>query len=251
MRRIVMVCVLFGLPGGLPAQEKAEPKSAKDWLAQAREQFDRKDYKAALTALNECLQLEPKNSAALDVRGSTHFMLAKFAESVRDFDTYLDLQPKRANEHWRRGISLYYAGRFEDGKKQFEGYQKFQDNDVENGVWHFLCAAKKDGVAKARQNMLEIRKDGRVPMMEVYDLFRGKCEPADVLKAAEAGKLEEKARRSQLFYAHLYLGLFYDATGDTKKAAEHMALAANKYRIGHYMGEVARVHHELLQKAKK
>ena len=33
-----------------------------------------------------------------------------------------------------------------------------------------------------------------------------------------------------------------------KKAIEHLDLAANKYKIGHYMGEVARVHHELLTK---
>jgi hypothetical protein len=42
--------------------------------------------------------------------------------------------------------------------------------------------------------------------------------------------------------------LYADLTGERKKAVEHLALAAGKYRIGHYMGEVARVHHELLNK---
>ena len=35
-----------------------------------------------------------------------------------------------------------------------------------------------------------------------------------------------------------------------KKAIEHLDKAANKYHTGHYMGEVARVHLELLKKKK-
>src|SRR5262249_37634013 len=153
---------------------------------------------------------------------------------------------------WQRGISLYYAGKYAEGMKQFNAYEKVSTTDVENGVWHFLCAAKKDGVAKARKGMLQIGEDERVPMMKGYELFKGKAKAADVLAEAKAGRVSEDLRKQQLFYAHLYLGLYHDVTGDVKKAKEHLALAASdKYRIKHYMGEVARVHHELLTKAKK
>ena len=63
-------------------------------------------------------------------------------ESLADFDKFLALRPAEKNGHWKRGISLYYAGRFEDGKKQFEGYENVDTNDVENAVWHFLCNAR-------------------------------------------------------------------------------------------------------------
>jgi lipoprotein NlpI len=98
--------------------------------------------------------------------------------------------------------------------------------------------------------MLKIGKDNRVPLMEVYDLFLGKCKPADVLAAAQAGDVPEQLRNQQLFYAHLYLGLYHDALGDARKALEHMNLAAGKYRLG-YMGDVAHVHAELLRKDEK
>src|SRR5262249_24851644 len=140
--------------------------------------------------------------------------------------------------------SLYYAGRFDEGRRQFEGYEKVDANDVENAVWHFLCVARKDGLARARASVLKIGKDKHVPMMQVYDLYRGVLRPADVLAAAAAGAAERKQR---LFYAHLYLGLYHNAVGDKGKAREHLALAAGKYRIAHYMGDVARVHHELLK----
>jgi lipoprotein NlpI len=99
--------------------------------------------------------------------------------------------------------------------------------------------------------VLKIGKDKRVPMMEVYDLFRGKLKPADVLAAAGAGDLTAGQRKPRLFYAHLYLGIYADVLGDRKKAREHLALAAGKYKVDHYMGEVARVHHELLKKDAK
>ena len=58
-------------------------------------------------------------------------------------------------------------------------------------------------------------------------------------------------RKERLFYAHLYLGLYYDATGDRRKALEHMELAEDKYRVPHYMGDVAHVHVEMLRKEAK
>jgi lipoprotein NlpI len=213
--------------------------------------YKNREFAEAVKELTRALNEKPKHVESLDTRGSAYFMLGKFAESVADFDKQIELMPSLANGHWRRGISLYYAGKYEEGKKQFEGYEKVDTNDVENAVWHFLCAAKKDGVKKARAGILKIGKDKRTPMMEVYQLFKGTLKPEDVLKAANAGAASDELRKRQLFYAHLYLGLYYDVLGEKKKAAEHMALAGQKYRIAHYMGDVARVHDQLLSRPGK
>jgi lipoprotein NlpI len=87
--------------------------------------------------------------------------------------------------------------------------------------------------------------------MEVYDLFAGRAKPEDVLSAVEAGNPAAAEKSRRLFYAHLYLGLYAEVNGDTTKAREHMTLAADKYRIDHYMGDVARVHAQLLREAVK
>ena len=57
----------------------------------------------------------------------------------------------------------------------------------------------------------------------------------------------------RLFYAHLYLGLYYESLGDKKKALEHLTLAAaDEHSVGGYMWEVARVHRDIRrQEAKK
>jgi lipoprotein NlpI len=202
----------------------------------------------AVADFTKAIALDPKLAEAYDHRGSERFKLGQIDGSLEDFDKFLELEPKAKPGHWKRGISLYYAGKFEEGKKQFEGYEEVDTNDVENAVWHFLCAARLDGVAKARAKILKIGKDKRVPMMEVYALFAGKVKPEDVLDAAKAGDPPMKELNHRLFYTHLYLGLYAEATGDPKKALEHMTLAADKYPIGHYMGDVARVHRDILKK---
>src|SRR5438105_1745593 len=85
------------------------------------------------------------------------------------------------------------------------------EDDVENAAWHFLCVARLSGLAKARASLLPITNDSRVPMMQIYALFAGKAKPDDVLAAAKAGTPTAAQLRRQLFYANLYLGLYYEA----------------------------------------
>src|SRR4029078_1701440 len=122
-----------------------------------------------LAAFAEPANLTP---AELEARGSEHFRAARFADSVAAFDAEIRAEPRRAPWHWKRGISLYYAGRYADGAKQFEGYQTVDGNDVENAVWRFLCQARDPAVGfeKAQKQILPIRDDPRVPMMQVYAL---------------------------------------------------------------------------------
>lgn len=224
-----------------------EPKSAAARLFRGKVHEAINKHAEAVADFDEAIALDAKNADAYNRRGSEQFKLGRIKESLADFDKFLELKPDEKAGHWKRGISLYYAGKFEDGKRQFEGYEKVDTNDVENAVWHFLCNARLLGVPKAREAALKIGKDNRVPMMAVYDLFRGQAKPDDVLAAANAGDLPAEVRKPRLFYAHLYLGLFAEALDDKKKALEHLELAAEKYPISHYMGDVARVHRDRLR----
>jgi lipoprotein NlpI len=230
---------------------KMEPKNPQTHFFRGVLREALENHSEAVADFTTVLKLDPKFAEALNRRGSELFKLGKIKESIADFDRYLELKPQESAGHWKRGISYYYAGRFEDGRKQFEGYEKVDTNDVENAVWHYLCTARAAGVEKARAALLKIGKDKRVPMMEVYDLFAGKAKPAGVLAAARAGKPSKELLNRQLFYAHLYLGLYYETLNDKKQALEHLQKAANDHRIRHYMWDVARVHRDVLEKEMK
>ena len=203
-------------------------------------------HEPALADFDRVLQLDPRHADAYDHRGSEQFKLGRIADSIADFDKAIELDPARERGHWKRGISYYYAGKYRLGRKQFESYQTFDDNDVENAVWRYLCMARGESADKARRELLKIKDDRRVPMMQVYAMFAGKTRPENVLAAARAGDPTDEELNRRLFYAELYLGLYFDATGDRQQAAEHIA-AAVEHRVEHYMWDVARIHAELLK----
>jgi len=171
------------------------------------------------------------------------FFEADPERSARLFDRVAAAVPENEPELWQRGIALYYAGRFADGRRQFEMHKTVNPADVENPAWHFLCVARLDGIEAARRAMLPVGDDPRIPMPEILDLFAGRGNEAAVLAAAERGP--EPARRNQRCYANLYLGLHAEAAGDAERARRHITAAAGPHRMDHYMGRVAVVHARL------
>ena len=228
-------------------------KEGADWetlVKQATQASQRGEHVQAAAHLSAAIQLDASRAEAYYLRGRENFQAGKITESVADFDQYVKLQPKDESRQWERGISYYYAGQYEKGAKQFELYQTYHDKDVENSVWRYLCVARQDGVAKARENMLPIEGDTRIPMTQIYDLFRGKLTPAVVLEAASVGNPAKEALNQRLFYAQLYIGLWYEAEGQADEAKKHL-LTAEAHKIGHYMWDVAHVHADRLRAAEK
>ena len=170
-------------------------------------------------------------------RAIEDFENGRITESVAGFDQLVKVLPAFAPQLWQRGIALYYAGRYADCRAQFESHRTVNPNDVENAVWHYLCVARAESPAKARAALLPVGPDSRVPMRQVYELFRGELKPEQVLAAAGS-------QASAQFFAQLYLGLYYEAQGDARRALEHMtAAAADRFAAaGGYMHTVARIH---------
>ena len=220
----------------------ANPKDAKAFASRAAVHDARKEYDAALRDFDSALSIAPGGIALHQRRGEDRFRLGRFKESVADFDEVIRLDPRGAPYHWQRGISLYYAGDFIAGAKQFESHRAVNPDDVENAVWHFLCVARASGLDAAKRSLIPIQGDARVPMMRIHALFAGQATPADVIKDAEAADPPPEERNTRLFYAHLYLGLFEEASGHAELAREHIRLANDTFKIDGYMADVARVH---------
>jgi lipoprotein NlpI len=191
---------------------------------------------ALWVALAVAPALAQRTDEILD-RAIDHFENGRIAESVAEFDRLIKVDPTIAPQLWQRGIALYYAGRYDDCRRQFELHRTVNPADVENAAWHFLCVARAESPARARTALLPVGPDPRPPMRQVYQMFQGGVTPEAVLKAAGADP-------SAQFFAQLYVGLYFEAVGDGRRAMEHMSVAANgRYaRVGGYMHMVARVH---------
>ncbi|MEW6305859.1 MAG: tetratricopeptide repeat protein [Verrucomicrobiota bacterium] len=221
---------------------EANPKEVGTYHFRAQLYVALRDYDKALADYAAALVIQPASPWLYQRRGEVNFKAGRMADAIADFDKFIELSPGQEPHHWQRGIAYYYAGRYEEGRKQFELHQTVNSRDVENAVWHFLCVARLDGVEAARKLLIPISGDARIPMAQVFELFAGKAQPADVLKAAQTPDVPAAQQREQNFYAHLYLGLYFEAVGDLKQAKEHMARAAGEFSSDGYMGDVARVH---------
>lgn len=202
-----------------------------------------RDYEKSVPDYTKVLSLLPNHAPALRRRGEAFLRLGRFRESVADFDREVALAPDREAYHWQRGISLYYAGEYARGAKQFELHRTVNPDDVENAAWHYLCVARQSGVDAARQSLIPVQGDLRVPMAQIHALYAGKAKAEDVVAAAEAGDPPANELKRRLLYAHLYIGLYHEAADASGKAREHVKLAADKYaQDGDYMSDVAGVH---------
>ncbi len=226
----------------------ADPENPHAYFSRARIREESGLLAGAVADYDRAVKLDPRLADAFRYRGLTQFRLGNVDASVADFDQFLALSPRQAPFLWQRGIACYYAGRYEAGRKQLELHQVVNPDDVENAAWHFFCNVRLVGMAKARDALLPVQEDRRVPMMQIYALLEGKGTPETVLAAAQAGQPSPGDLNQRLFYAHLYLGLYYEASGDAKLAREHIDKAATGFNVGHYMGDVARVHAALLRK---
>jgi lipoprotein NlpI len=225
----------------------AAPTNAHSYYVRGRIYAESRESAKAVADFERVLKIQPRAPGIYQLRGVEHFKLGHFKESIADFDKFIEFVPEQKPHHWRRGISCYYARRYEEGRKQFELHQTVNSNDVENAVWHYVCVARSTNTEKARASLIPIKEDRRIPMMRIYDLFGGKAKPDDVLAAAQANTPSPAQLADQLFYAHLYLGLYFEAAGNQRLAREHILKAADDYPQDHYMGDVARVHAKLLR----
>jgi lipoprotein NlpI len=174
--------------------------------------------------------------AVLD-RAVADFENGRVAEAAAGFDNVVTIVPLLAPRLWQRGVTLFYAQRYDDCRAQWEVTVKAYPEDVENAAWHYACVAKLESPARARAALLPVAGDTRVPMKEIYEMLRGATSPDAVLKAAGATPAGQ-------FYAQFYTGLYFDANGDRARALQAMtAASAERFAAaGGYMHAAAKVH---------
>ena len=241
----------------LPASVLLSPAGAADshpLPLEGREALLR-DFESVIARTTERVRADKANVDLYSRRGDAYFFRGEFAKAVTDYDRMVELKPGLDASHWRRGIALFYARRFEDAARQFERYHSFDDVDRENGIWRYLSQVKADGREHARAGLLKYKKDDREPFPAVYQLFAGKITPEEILRQIDSADVDKMEREKRLFYAHLYVGLNHAVEGRSDAALPHLRKAvANSWAPGagygpSYMWQVARLHYEQLAEA--
>ena len=251
-------------PNRISAQESSDSddrlhraQKATELGRAAMNSFREGKYKAAFKNCSELCELEPNNLNYQMMLGDISFAAGQMDACVDAYDKLIELQPSLEPRLWQRGLALYYANKFENGVQQFETHQLVNTQDVENAVWHLLCAARISNVEEGRGKLIPISEDRRVPMSQIYEMYAGRMTPEQVLAIANrtspSVQLDSEQHRLQRYYAHLYIGLYYEMLKNQEASIQAMKKAAQLNPLGktNFMGQVARVHLQLRQKEKK
>ena len=195
----------------------------------------------------------PKYDAKAAIGPSVNFIIsdgmAAFArgdvdKSIEIYDDMILNEPRRKPYLWQRGLSLYYAKRYQDGAEQFATDVAVNPNDTEEQIWHLLCLAQLEGgsLEKARTMKLTVGRDRRPVMQAVQTLFLSGGEENEkrLVEIANTGDLGSR------FYGKLYLSLYYESLGDAVEAEKWMIQAvgtdyAKRSGIRDPMVELAKV----------
>ena len=246
---LVVSCLLAGCDVAQPPIESVpilaiETTSLQDLERKSVSEFQQGNYAETIEQARKILQQNPQAMNALMLIADASFMKGDVQQSIESYDRLIELNPQLEPRLWQRGLALYYADRFEDGKQQFETHQTYNRQDVENAVWHLLCHSRIVGLEKAREDFIPITQDRRVPMKQIHQLFGGSGSVEDVFQAARTTPALGRSKATQVYYAHLYVGLYYDMVGDARKSMAEMREAAkiNPLSKDLLMGRVADVH---------
>jgi len=227
--------------------EKAKSSGKPVWTLYAANEghgFQRRensDYLDAATALffEQNLLASPDGPLHHE-RAVLLFRSGKFAESAAEFDRAVELggRTHSSDACWERGLARYYAGDFDGGRRQFEGYHKVGPLDIENGLWIYICEAAKrpegGSLDKARAAIPAYTDRKRPPFPALLDLYLGKGTVEAVFAQAEASGGTRDDRSEAMFYAHLYTGKYLQTMGKTAEALEHMKKAL-ELPLDHFM----------------
>ncbi|GMG99752.1 hypothetical protein Nepgr_001592 [Nepenthes gracilis] len=178
-------------------------------------------------------------------RGMQLFRQGDVMGSLVEFDKAIELDPRQKAYLWQRGLSLYYLNRFDEGAEQFRLDVGQNPNDTEEAIWCFLCEAPLYGVEEARKRFLEVGRDPRRVMRNVYTMFKDGGDP-DKLVAAFSS-----SREDEYFYATLYAGLSYESENKGDLAKDYIVAACQSpyaQRSDDYMASLAELSQKYVQR---
>jgi lipoprotein NlpI len=203
------------------------------------------DDASAIELAEQVLQQSPDDPRAILAAADGLLRSGHADRAVEFFDRYLQLRPADLPGLWQRGIALYFDGQYAVAADQFVKHREVNPYDVENAAWHYLCVAKAESVANAKQSVLPAPHDARIPMAEVHKMLVS-GDRSVVENRLQNLSPESPRHDSAMFYGNFYLGLFADAHGDHQTAVDNMTQAA-QVAPRHYMGDIARVYLEHLK----
>ncbi|WP_425352905.1 rhomboid family intramembrane serine protease [Agrobacterium bohemicum] len=109
---------------------RKSPNDAASLLARANQSYSRKDWNAALTDLDAAVSIDP-TFEALYFKASSLYMLARYDEALRVYDTLVQRFEPRIPVHYFRAATQEQLGNPEDAKSDYNEIITLEPTDAD------------------------------------------------------------------------------------------------------------------------
>ena len=111
--------------------------------------------KALLFLLLSALSVSAQEASSHFSKGAEHFFAGRIKESLVEWDAQVKEDPSSLAAHWQRGLALYYAERYKEGRAQFERDQ-YRPRGAVSGDVHLELMADGGWLERSgdRENLL-------------------------------------------------------------------------------------------------
>ena len=183
---------------------------------------------------NRALRLKPDLVDAYNFLGIQYTQLQEFTQAYDSFDSALDLAPEHEYAYLNRGIALYYGGRPNLAREDFQTFHKSQANDPYRLLWLYLAEYEIDPV----QASLDLRQRAKLVAdstwaKKVIQLYLGELKQSSFIQQLTENITTNKQLSDRLCEAYFYLGKFNQLKGKDNVAANFfkLALSTNVYEF--------------------
>ena len=183
---------------------------------------------------NRAVKLKPDLASVYNFLGIHHTLAQNFGKAYEMFDAVLELDKEHQYAYLNRGIALYYGGRPELSRQDFEAFLSRSPSDAYRVLWLYLAQANVDPASAYQQ--LQANSQALNPdkwSTQLVQLYLGQVSETQFLAQISEGVGGQQQYLERLCEAYFYLAKLYQARGKQAVAVDFfkLALATNVYEF--------------------
>jgi len=200
---------------------------------------------------NRALKLKPNLVDAHNFIGIQFTQLQEFNQAYDAFDSALELKPNHEYAYLNRGIALYYGGRPNLARDDFQVFHHGQANDPYRLLWLYLAEYKiNPEQAKKDLSIRSLQVADNVWAKNIINLYLGNVTQGDFIQNLTANISTNKELSDRLCEAYFYLGKHNQLLGKTDVAANFFKLALSTNVFEFVEHRYAKLELDLMRKKK-
>ena len=104
---------------------------ATDYVFNADQRFEKKDYKGAIEAYSKAIEINPAHPSAYNNRGASRHYLQDYQGAKEDYSKSIEINPKDADAYYNRGLAKTYLKDYRGAILDYNRVIKINPNDAD------------------------------------------------------------------------------------------------------------------------